>query len=70
MPRIGVGELGHALGDARVERRRHEFALRLADGSAQLLDQRQDRLGLLVREEQRIDQLFFAALVRAAFRPS
>src|SRR6478609_8088462 len=64
---IGVGELRHALGDARVERGRDELALRLADGGTHLLDQRENRLSLLVREEQRVDQLLLAALVRAAF---
>ena len=64
---IGVDELGDALGDALVELRRDELALRLADRGAHLLDELEDRLRWLVREHQRVDEVFLAALGGAAF---
>ena len=46
---------GHAVDDDRILRRRHELALGLADGRAQLLLQVQQRLRLLVRKHQGVD---------------
>ena len=61
-----VGELRDLADDHRILRGRNELALRLAHRRAQLLLQVDQRLGLLVREHQRVDDDLLADLAAAA----